>query len=176
MQSYLTIYKGKAKTELFKMDLCVWICRNCKILKSVCYIIGRTYYSKVMSMYIGIAGKAIVSNTALAWLGNWNVHARTNSSMECMLRDPGEATVRANVARRALRATVFIYYTGSQNTREVIFVTKQGRYALPIASDYSRSEVTYVFGKQGCKFNFEFVRLHGGRNMKVWNKNNLGCC
>ena len=52
-----------------------------------------------------------------------------------MLRDPGvkSATDRANVARRALRATVFIYYTGSQSTREVIFVKKQGWYALSIA-------------------------------------------
>ena len=36
-------------------------------------------------MYIGIAGKAMVSNTALAWLGNGDVRPRTNSSM---LRDP----------------------------------------------------------------------------------------
>ena len=83
-------------------------------------------------MYIGIAGKAMVSNTALAWLGNGDVRPRTNSNM---LRYPGmkSATGRANVARRAPRATVFIYYTGSQSTREVFSVTKQGRYALSIA-------------------------------------------
>ena len=74
----------------------------------------------------------MVANSALAWLGNGYVHPRTNS---CIHRDPeGEsATGRANVARRALRATVFIYYTGSRSTREVVFVTKQGRYALSIA-------------------------------------------
>ena len=76
-------------------------------------------------MYIGIAEKAIVSNTAVAWLGNGDVRPRSNS---CMLRDPDvkSATGRANVARRAPRATVFIYYTVSQSTREN-FVTKQGR-------------------------------------------------
>ena len=37
-------------------------------------------------MYIGIAGKAMVSNTALAWLGNEDVRPRSNS---CMLRDSG---------------------------------------------------------------------------------------
>ena len=80
-------------------------------------------------MYIGIAGKAMVSNTAMAWLGSRNVSSRTNS---CILRDPGvkSATSRANVARRALRATVFIYYNRSQSTREVVFLTKQGRSAL----------------------------------------------
>ena len=85
-------------------------------------------------MYIGIAGKAMVSNTALSWLENGDVSPRTNSSM---LRDPDvkSATGRANVARRAPRATVFIYYTGFQSTREVVFVTKQGRHALSIAKD-----------------------------------------
>ena len=80
-------------------------------------------------MYIGIAGKSMVSNTALAWLGNGDVRPRTNSSM---LRDPSVKSVtgRANVARRALRATVFIHYTGSQSTREVVFVTKEGKYIL----------------------------------------------
>ena len=73
-------------------------------------------------MYMGIAGKAMVSNTALAWLGNRDVRPRTNSSM---IRDPDvkSAAGQANVARRAPRATVFIYYTGSQSTREVVFVT-----------------------------------------------------
>ena len=37
-------------------------------------------------MYIGIAGKAMVSNIALACLGNWDVCPWTNS---CMFRDPG---------------------------------------------------------------------------------------
>ena len=79
-----------------------------------------------------IAGKAMVSNTAFSWLGNGDVCPKTNSSM---LKDPGmmSATSRANVARRAPRAIVFMYYTGSQSTREVVFVTKQGRYALSIA-------------------------------------------
>ena len=74
----------------------------------------------------------MVSNTTLAWLGNGDVRPWTNS---CMFRDPGveSATGRANIARRALRAPVFIYYTGSQSTMEVVFVTKQGRYALSIA-------------------------------------------
>ena len=78
-------------------------------------------------MYIGFAGKAMVSSTALAWLGNGDVRSWTNS---CVLRNPDveSATGRANVARRALRTTVFMYYTGSQSTREVVFVTKQGRY------------------------------------------------
>ena len=35
-------------------------------------------------MYIGIAGKAMVSD--MAWLGNGDVRPRTNSNM---LRDPG---------------------------------------------------------------------------------------
>ena len=35
MQCYLTIDKGKAETVLFKMGLCLWICRDSKILKSV---------------------------------------------------------------------------------------------------------------------------------------------
>ena len=49
-------------------------------------------------MYIGIAGKAMVSITALAWLGTGDVRPRTIS---CMLRDPGvkSATGRAIVAR-----------------------------------------------------------------------------
>ena len=82
-------------------------------------------------MYIGIAGKVMVCNTALAWLGNGDVRPRTT----CMLRDPDvkSATGQANVARRATRATILIYYTGSQSTREVVFVTKQGSYALSIA-------------------------------------------
>ena len=80
-------------------------------------------------MYIGIAGKAMVSNTALAWLRNRDVRPRTNSSM---LRDPDatSATRRANVARRAPRSTVFILNTGYQSSRDVVFVTKQGRYAF----------------------------------------------
>ena len=77
-------------------------------------------------MYIGIAGKAVVSNATLVWLGNGDVRPLTNSSM---LRDPDvkSATGRINVARRAPRTTVFIYYTGSQSTSEVVFLTKQGR-------------------------------------------------
>ena len=72
-------------------------------------------------MYIGIAGNALVSNTAKC-LGNGDVRPRTNSSI---LRDPGVtcATGRANVARSY--TTIFIYYTGSLSTREVAFVTKQ---------------------------------------------------
>ena len=133
MQSCLAIDKGKAETVLFKICLCLWICRDSKILKSdILLPIGRTYYCKVTNMYIGIAGKSMVSNTALAWLGNEDVRPRTNSSM---LKDPDvkSATGRANAARRALRATVFIYYTGSQSTREVVLVKKNGRYALSIA-------------------------------------------
>ena len=59
-------------------------------------------------MNIGIAGNTLVSNTALAWLGDGDDRPLTNC---CMLRDPDvkSATGRANVARRALRATVFIY-------------------------------------------------------------------
>ena len=51
------------------------------------------------------------------------------------LRDPGVKSVTGtvSVARRALRATVFIYYTGSRSTREVVFETKHGRYALSIS-------------------------------------------
>ena len=92
-------------------------------------------------MYIGIAGNAMASNTALAWQGNGDVCPRINSSM---LRDPEvkSATGRTNVAKRAPRRTVFIFYTGSQSTREVVFVTKQGRYALSIAYDYSRGDIT----------------------------------
>ena len=44
------------------------------------------------------------------------------------IRDPGveSATRRANVARLALRTTVFMYYTRSRSTRGVFFVSKQG--------------------------------------------------
>ena len=35
MQNYLTIDKGKAETVLFKIGLCLWICRDSKILKPV---------------------------------------------------------------------------------------------------------------------------------------------
>ena len=35
MKSYLAIDKGKAETVLFKMGLCLWICRDSKILKYV---------------------------------------------------------------------------------------------------------------------------------------------
>ena len=86
MQGYLTIDKGKAETVLFKMGLCFWICRDSTILKSVILLDVPIRYSKITNMYIGIAGKAMVSNTALAWLGNRDVRPRTNS---CMLRDPG---------------------------------------------------------------------------------------
>ena len=60
-------------------------------------------------MYIGIAEKAMVSNTAQALLGNGDSRPWTNS---CMLRDPGvkSATGRANVARRAQSAT-YLYTT-----------------------------------------------------------------
>ena len=107
MQRYLTVDKGKAETVLFKMGLWLWICRDSKILKSVVLLDVHIMYSKVTNMYIGIVGKAMVSNTALAWLGNGDVRPRTNS----MLWDPGvkSATGRANVARRASLATVFIY-------------------------------------------------------------------
>ena len=53
----------------------------------------------------------MVSNTALAWLGNEDDRPRTNF---CMLRHPGmeSETGRAHVARRTLRATVFSCYIG----------------------------------------------------------------
>ena len=35
MQSHLTIDKVKAETVLFNMGLCLWRCRDSKILKSV---------------------------------------------------------------------------------------------------------------------------------------------
>ena len=35
MQSYLAIDKGKVETVLFKMGLCLWICRDSKFLQSV---------------------------------------------------------------------------------------------------------------------------------------------
>ena len=35
MESYLTIDKGKAETVIFKMGLCLCICRDSDILKSV---------------------------------------------------------------------------------------------------------------------------------------------
>ena len=100
---------------------------------------GRTYHSKVTNMYIGIAGKDVVSNTTLACLGNGDVCPRTNS---CMLSDPSEESATSRLVAdslsqqdllRALPSMVFIYYTGSQSTREVVFVTKQERYALSIA-------------------------------------------
>ena len=108
----------------------------------------------------------MVSNTALAWLGNGDVRPRTNSSM---FRDPGvkSATGRANVGRRALRATVFITYSGSQSTWEVIFVTKQGRYALSIA-------YKTILGVTSLMY----LSLSDWRT-ELWkfkNKNNLDCC
>ena len=133
MESYLTIDKGKAETVLFWWVYASEYAGILKFLLDVPII----SYNKVTNMYIGIAGKAMVSNTALAWLGNGDVRPRNNSSM---LRDPGvrSSIGRANVARGAPRATVFIYYTGSQSTREVVFVTKQGKHAL-FSQDYSRS-------------------------------------
>ena len=100
---------------------------------------------------IGIAGKAMVSSTALAWLGNGDVRPRTNSSM---VRDPDvkSATGRARVARRSPRATIFINYTGSQSTIiEVVFVvneTKKISFVYWNNSNYSRSDVTDVFGSK----------------------------
>ena len=40
-----------------------------------------TYYRKVTNMYMGVAGKAMVSNATLAWLGNGDIRPQTNSSM-----------------------------------------------------------------------------------------------
>ena len=80
----------------------------------------------------------MVSNSTLAWqgssFGNGFVNPRTNS-IACSetLHDVKSATDRANLATRAPRATVFINYTGSKSIREVVFVTKQVRYALSIA-------------------------------------------
>ena len=93
---------------------------------------------------IGIAGKAMVSSTALAWLGNGDVRPRTNSSM---LRDPDvkSATGRARVARSTPRAPIFINYTGSQSTIEVVFVVNETRkisFVYWNNSNYSRSDVT----------------------------------
>ena len=90
-------------------------------------------------MYIGIAGKAMVSNTTLAWLGNGDVRPRTT----CMLRDPGvkSATGEANVGRRAPRATILIYYTGSQSTREVVFVTKHGNMLVVYCESKDASKI-----------------------------------
>ena len=98
------------------------------------FLTDGTYCSKVTNTYIVIAGKAMVSNTALAWLGNGDVRTRTNSNM---FIDPGVQSMYSqctvNVARRAPHKTVFIYYIGSQSTKEVVFATKQGRYDLSIA-------------------------------------------
>ena len=46
------------------------------------------------NMYIGIAGKAMVSNTALAWLGNGDVRIHINSSM---LRNTGEKSATHSI-------------------------------------------------------------------------------
>ena len=117
MQSYLTIDKGKAETLLLKIGLCLWMCRDCKILKSV-ILLDVPIIVKPRICTLELQEKVMVSNTALAWLGNGDVRPRTNSTM---LRDPSVnfATSRANVARHAPHATVFIYCTGSQSTRVV---------------------------------------------------------
>ena len=80
MQSYWTIDRGKAEIVLFKMGSCLWICRDSNILKSVILLdVPFIVKSWVCTMYIGIAGKAMVSNTALTWLGNGEVRPWTNS-------------------------------------------------------------------------------------------------
>ena len=72
MKSFLTIDKGKAEpNSAIKDGLYLSISRNSKIIKkSVIFIIGLTYYCKITNIYIGIAGKAMFSNIALAWLRN----------------------------------------------------------------------------------------------------------
>ena len=52
MHSYLTIDKGKSKTVLSKMSLCLWICRDSKILKSVVLWSDTSlYYMQEISIY-----------------------------------------------------------------------------------------------------------------------------
>ena len=113
------------------MGLCLWIRRDSKFLGQLYY---RTYIPIIVKSGICTLElrERLWSLTSLTWLGNGDVRPRTNS---CMLRDPDVKSVtgQANVARRATRATILIYYTGSQSTREVVFVTKQGSYALSIA-------------------------------------------
>ena len=141
MQSYLTIDKGKAETVLFKMGLCLCLCRDSKILKSV------------ILLDVPIKEKLELQerlwSLILLWHDreNGDVRPRINS---IMLRDPvvKSATGRANVASRAPPSKVFIYYSGSQSSRKVVFVTKQGRYALCIAWDYPRIDISVVFRKQ----------------------------
>ena len=60
MQSYLTIDKEKAETVLFKMGLCLWICRDSKILKSVILLDVPITVKSRICRYIGVAGKAVV--------------------------------------------------------------------------------------------------------------------
>ena len=46
LQSYLTINKEKAEIVLFKMGLCLWICRDSKIIKAVILLDVPITYSK----------------------------------------------------------------------------------------------------------------------------------
>ena len=68
--------KGKQKQCYLR---CVYASAYAGILKFLLDV--PISYNKVTNMYIGIAGKAMVSNTALEWLGNGDVRPRTNSSM-----------------------------------------------------------------------------------------------
>ena len=131
MQIYWPIDKGKADTVLFKIGLCLWICRNFKILN---YVILLDVPIIVNSRICALALQERLWSLILLWHG-WEMGMFVLGLSPAMLRDPGvmSATGRANVAIRAPRATAFIYHTWSQNTREVVFVTKQGRYALSIA-------------------------------------------
>ena len=70
-QSYLTIDKGKAKTVLFNLCLCLWICRDSKIPKCVILLDVAIYYSKVTNMYIGIAEKLWSLILLLHMAGKW---------------------------------------------------------------------------------------------------------
>ena len=63
---------------LFKMGLCLWICRDSKILK-----------------YVILLDVLIIVKSRICTLGNEDVHTRTNSRM---LRDPG---VKSATGRRS---------------------------------------------------------------------------
>ena len=128
MQSYLAIEKGKVESVLFKMVLCLWICRDSKILKFVIlYDVPIIVKSRICALELQEMPWPLI----LLWHG-WEMGMFVFRLTPAY---PGvkSATGRANVARRAPRATVFIYYTGSQSTREVVFVTKHWRYDLSIA-------------------------------------------
>ena len=107
MNSYLTFDKGKSETVLFKMGLCLWICRDSKILKSVILLdVPIIVKSRICTLEL----QERLWSLILFWHG-WEIGMFVlGVTAAWMVRDPNvkSATCRSNVARRAPVGTVFI--------------------------------------------------------------------